>query len=129
MMYYLLFLAVILSASCQHQTAAPQEKGEEFTLGVVQQRIQVGMSQPDVAQALGMPNIVTKDAHGKEAWIYDRMASEVSYSHESGGVWLIIAGFGKQTGAAKTSQRTLTVVIKFNDSGLVQDVTYHSSQF
>jgi hypothetical protein len=72
---------------------------------------------------------VTKDATGKEAWIYDKAAREVTYSHDQGGIWLILAGYGKEAGASRSSQRTLTVVIKFDDKGQVDDVTYHSSQF
>lgn len=127
---YSFFLVTVLAlfTGCHHQEQ-PQEKPEQLTLGTVQKRIEVGMSQASVAEALGMPNIVTKDSRGKEAWIYDKMASEVSYSRESGGVWLILGGFSKNSGAARTSQKTLTVVIKFSDDKAVDDVTYHSTQF
>jgi hypothetical protein len=57
-----------------------------MTVGIVQKEIRVGMSQADVALALGSPNIVTSDGSGKETWIYDKIASEASYSASSGGV-------------------------------------------
>ena len=38
------------------------------------------MTQDQVAAALGSPNIVTRDAAGRETWIYDKIASEASYS-------------------------------------------------
>jgi outer membrane protein assembly factor BamE (lipoprotein component of BamABCDE complex) len=135
-MYHRIILAVlficIAAASCHsaasHQKSLPQQESEKFTLGIVQKRVYAGMSQADVAQVLGSPNIVTKDAFGKEAWIYDKVAKEVSYSQDQGGVWLILGGYSKEAGASQVSQKTLTVVIKFID-GLVKDVTYHSSQF
>lgn len=128
--FFLLIFAVTVSCRTggNHQQSLTNEETEKFTLGTVQKKISVGMSQADVAQALGSPNIVTKDARGKEAWIYDKAAKEVSYSQDQGGVWLILGGYSKEAGASRTSQKTITVVIKF-DGGVVSDVTYHSSQF
>ena len=54
-----------------------------MTLGIVQKEIRVGLSQADVAAALGSPNIVTKDSADKETWVYDKIASEASYSASS----------------------------------------------
>ncbi len=42
-----------------------------MTVGIVQKEIRIGMSQADVAAALGSPNIVTRDSEGKETWIYE----------------------------------------------------------
>ena len=116
-------------SAAQHQKDVSEEPVEKFTLGNVQRKIQKGMSQADVASSLGSPNIVTKDAFGKESWVYDKAAREVAYSHDQGGVWLILGAYSKDAGASRTSQRTLTVVIKFDEQGKVSDVTYHSSQF
>src|ERR1043165_5446568 len=87
----------------------------EMTLGIVQKEIHHGMSQADVASALGSPNIVTKDKEGRETWIYDKIANEVSYSQDMGGVWLILGGYEKSAGARGSTQKTLTVVIKFDE--------------
>lgn len=129
----LFILCILLAASCQsaasHQRDVADEHTERFTLGNVQRKIQVGMSQADVASSLGSPNIMTRDANGKVAWVYDKVAREVTYSHDQGGVWLILGGYSKEAGASRTSQRTLTVVIKFDAKDMVEDVTYHSSQF
>lgn len=132
-LFALPLVVVGLATSCQtaatHQKDVADEHTEKLTLGTVQRKVQRGMSQADVAGALGSPNIVTKDVNGKEAWIYDKAAREVTYSHDQGGVWLILGGYSKEAGASRSTQRTLTVVIKFNDQGHVDDVTYHSSQF
>lgn len=131
---FLFCIAIALATGCQSaaqhsKSISDEPPAEQFTLGNVQRKISKGMSQADVASALGSPNIVTKDANGKEAWVYDKAAREVSYSHDQGGVWLILGAYSKDAGASRTRQRTLTVVIKFDDKGQVGDVTYHSSQF
>lgn len=109
----------------------------KMTLGLAQKEIRQGMDQASVAIVLGSPNIVTKDQEGKEAWIYDKIASEVSYSHGSGGIgtgaiWSIlgvVGGANKKAGATASTQRTLTVVIKFTPDQKVDTVSYHSSSF
>ena len=100
-----------------------------MTLGIVQKEIRVGMSQADVASALGSPNIVTKDSSGKETWVYDKMATEASYSQSHGYGTILILGFSRDAGAASTSQKTLTVVIKFDEKNLVDSFSYHASKF
>jgi hypothetical protein len=90
------------------------------------------MSGADVAEALGSPNIVTKDSAGNETWVYDKIASEVSYSKDAGGTGLIInlfGGYNREAGAVSTTQKTLTVVIKYDAKGLVESFSYHASKF
>ncbi len=129
----LALLASALLAGCmtaaEHQSNLGTSKDREMTLGVVQKEIKVGMSQADVAQSLGSPNIVTKDGDGKETWIYDKIATEASYSKDSGGVFLILGGYSREAGASGTTQKTLTVVIKFDQAGKVESFTYHTSKF
>jgi hypothetical protein len=113
----------------------------EFTLGLVQKALRPGLSQADVAERLGSPNIVTRGADGREAWVYDKVSSEVEAS--SGGVsvgglgsgagntfagMLGIAG-GKRSEKARFSQKTLTVVIRFSTAGGVESFTWHVSRF
>ncbi len=112
-----------------HYKRLETPEDQKLTLGKVQKEIKVGMSQADVAIALGSPNIVTKDAAGEEAWVYDKMATEVIKSGSSHAGSFIFWGWEGADSAAKSSQRTLTVVVKFNKQGRVKDVTYHSSSF
>jgi len=42
----------------------------DLTLGTVQSKIFKGQSQSHVMDALGSPNIVSKDYQGKEVWTY-----------------------------------------------------------
>src|SRR4030043_1622650 len=72
--------------AAQHQQELGSTKEREMTVGIVQKEIRKGMSQADVAVALGSPNIVTNGGAGKETWIYDKIATEASYSTSTGGV-------------------------------------------
>ena len=116
-------------SSADHQRALHPNQEQEFTLGRVQKEVRKGMAQSEVAQALGSPNIVTREENGGDTWIYDKIATEASYSSDSGGIWLLIAGYNKDAGASATTQKTLTVVIKFDPRGRVANFTYHSTKF
>lgn len=119
-------------SAAEHQQSLPSTKERETTVGIVQKEIRTGMSQVEVAEALGSPNIVTRDAEGNEAWIYDKIASEASVSKDSGGTGLILSLFGfysREAGATSTTQRTLTVIIKFDNNSRVKTFSYHASKF
>jgi outer membrane protein assembly factor BamE (lipoprotein component of BamABCDE complex) len=129
----------------QHQQSLNSAQEREMTVGIVQKEIRQGMSQADVAAALGSPNIVTKDGTGKETWIYDKIATEASYSRSSseigagGGaagiagstllLGIISGGHSQASGASSSTQKTLTVIIKFNEQNQVDSFSYHASKF
>jgi outer membrane protein assembly factor BamE (lipoprotein component of BamABCDE complex) len=133
---YILILFSIGCTPAYHQEKLASTKEREMTVGLVQKEIRVGMSQTEVAEALGSPNIVTRDENGKESWVYDKIASEASYSKSNvsgvgggGGttgntLLLGLISGGYESGASSTTQKTLTVVIKFDQDHLV-----HSSKF
>jgi outer membrane protein assembly factor BamE (lipoprotein component of BamABCDE complex) len=116
-------------SAAEHAAALHSTRDRDLTVGVVQREIRYGMGQSDVASALGSPNIVTREDNGNETWIYDKIATEASRSADSGGWWIILAGSNKQAGASATTQRTLTVVIKFDSQRHVSNFTYHSTKF
>jgi outer membrane protein assembly factor BamE (lipoprotein component of BamABCDE complex) len=101
----------------------------ELTAGIVKKEIKKGMSGAQVAELLGSPNITTLDENNRETWVYDKIATEASYSESQSGMFLILGGFSNRSGAASTTQRTLTVVIKFNAESKVESFTYHQSKF
>ena len=131
--------------AARHTQELHSTQEREMTLGIVQREIRRGMSPDEVAVQLGSPNIVQKDAEGREVWIYDKIATEASYSRSSGGVgglagaggWagaaLLLGGvtgsYDKSAGAYAVTQKTLTVVIKFGRDNRVEDFSYHSSRF
>ncbi|MDD5196935.1 MAG: hypothetical protein WC937_02290 [Candidatus Omnitrophota bacterium] len=124
----LLFLCGCSNASA-HLKSVQSDAGDRVTVGKVQREIRIGMPSAQVIEVLGSPNIVSTDENRLEVWVYDKIATDVAYSNSNGGVWLIIAAVGGNAGATSTSQRTLTIVIKFDADKKVRDFAYHSSSF
>ncbi len=127
-----IILTTMLAGACmptgaEHAAQLQSQSDRTTTVGVVQKEISKGMSQAEVAAALGSPNIVSKDKSGLETWIYDKIATEVSYSTAKNGLAAIFIG-SRSTGAMSQTQKTLTVIIKFKDNA-VHDFSYHSSKF
>lgn len=125
-------LAITVLTGCQsvpQQRQAMRESSEEkLTLGVAQREIREGLSQAEVAQALGSPNMVTRDADGVETWIYDKISTEFTYSNSAGGAALLLGTVNGSAGVSSRSQRTLTIILKFTD-GKVTKFTYSASSF
>ena len=121
----LVFSSGILLASPDQRSLAD----DKMTVGKVQREIRLGMPSASVIEVLGSPNIVSTDENRLEVWVYDKIATDISYSETGGGVWLILAAIGKKSGGASTSQRTLTIVVKFDADHKVRDFAYHSSSF
>jgi hypothetical protein len=136
-----LVVAAAAVAAAGEREKAKAEPSVAFTLGVVQKTLRPGLSQADVAERLGSPSIVTRETDGREAWVYDKVSTEVeatsgsvgvggAASGASGGFWgLLGVTGGKRSEKAKTSQRTLTVVIRFSAAGAVETFTWHDSRF
>jgi outer membrane protein assembly factor BamE (lipoprotein component of BamABCDE complex) len=137
------FLACAAGCGAPYHARQVQEANSEkrLTLGAVQQTVRKGMSGGEVIEALGSPNVVSTDEHGNEVWVYDKFATDVVASE---GGWSVIggvvgagsgaaggaaAGFNGRSGASSASQRTLTVVVKFDENKKVRDFAYHASRF
>lgn len=106
-----------------------EQDRDKLTLGAVQRSISKGMTQDKVVEAMGSPNIVTTDEQGRESWVYDRQATQVVSSGSAGGTWLVFWGDSGASSATSKTQRSLTVVIKYDEAKRVRDVAYHSSSF
>jgi len=136
----LIFLSGCMTAA-EHRTSVQDNSTDRVTVGKVQKEIRVGMSGAQVATILGSPNVVTTDEERREVWIYDKFSTDSVYSKSEGGVLALILGvnssvaaaavptYSKKTGAASRSQRTITIIIKFDKDGLVRDFAYHTSRF
>ncbi|PTQ89486.1 outer membrane protein assembly factor BamE domain-containing protein [Agitococcus lubricus] len=131
--FFLASLILAMLAGCQsaahHRANVQDSSTDRMTVGKVQKEVRVGMSSADVASILGSPNIVSTDEERREVWIYDKIATDRAYSSSTGGVNALFLGFVGETGASSTSQRTLTVIIKFDRDGKVRDFAYHTSRF
>jgi len=126
----ILFVLFLLLTSCmtasEHRADIRDDTGDRITVGKVQREIKVGLPSSSVIEILGSPNVVTTDEKRREVWVYDKIATERIASQSQGS--LKIWG-GNQVGAASQSQRTLTIIIKFDESSMVRDFAYHTSRF
>lgn len=144
-------MTLITLAACQtvgehaSQVRDARSQGEKVTVGTVQREIKVGMSSADVVAVLGSPNMVTTDSKRRENWVYDKISTERVFSSSSGGVNSLVLGgalvgggvaggglganYSSSAGASSTSQRTLTIIIKYDESSLVRDFAYRYSSF
>lgn len=150
---YLIFIIAsvfILLSGCKTASEHARDvraadDSDRVTVGKVQAQITTGMSGAQVAEILGSPNIVTTDEERREVWIYDKFSTETIYSTSSGGINILtLGGFlvgdgavgggaggssNSSAGAASKTQRTMTVIIKFDNDKKVRDFAYHSSSF
>lgn len=122
---FIAFLFIGCSADYHAKKVQEGLAGDRVTVGTVQREIKLGMSSSEVVEALGSPNVLTTDENRREVWVYDKFATDVA---ASGGSWTILL-MGQSAGAASASQRTLTVVVKFDEDKKVRDFAYHTSRF
>jgi len=126
----LTFTVLLAGCGAGHHAEATQAapEGDRTTLGNVQRNIRKGMTTTDVLEVMGSPNIVTSGDNGSETWVYDKIATDTVHS-DSGAYWFVVVSGGEGgSGASSVSQRTLTVIIKFEQQK-VADLAYHSSRF
>jgi len=105
------------------------EPADELTVGKVQGEIKVGMAAASVAEILGSPNIITTDEQRREVWIYDKVSTDRVDTSRSIGGTIIILGGGKSSSSSSSKQRTLTIIIKYDEAKKVRDFAYNYSQF
>src|SRR5262245_47026878 len=105
---------------------APEDR---VTVGKVQGEIKVGQSGADVIGILGSPNIITTDDKRREVWVYDKISTEHRNASRSSYGTLILFGGSADDSMSSTRQRTLTIIIKFDEQKLVRDFAYNYTQF
>lgn len=144
--------AAKLEGNVNKQNNSAPVREQELTIGTVQKYVHNGMAQDEVALALGSPNIVTQDANGKETWIYDKISSSITDRNKNESyvenamdaryVWhevLTLVTLGlinknvkpelKDVSQVVSTQKTLTIIVKFDSSNKVESYTYHMSKF
>lgn len=132
---YAIIPLVGLITACQsapqqvHDAQSAQNADARLTLGAIEGQLHNGMSSASVIEVFGPPNIVTTDDQRREVWIYDRIAT--MHTRTSSGAWatILILGMGDNTKVSSTSQRTLTLIIKYDDQKKVRDFSYRYSNF
>lgn len=106
------------------------QRNSALTQGNVQLNLKVGeTSKAEVLEKFGSPNITTRDASGSEVWSYQRHAT-VSQSSKSSNYWTILLfGGGSSVSGFSQNTRTMTLIIKFDQSDIVSDFRSRSSDF
>ena len=129
-------LVLIFTIFFLNQFLTQVNASDKLTVGKIQQTLKKGMSQTDVISALGSPNLVSQDSNGNDTWIYDKISTEKKSNKKRkgaiGGVILGIFGVGgygeAKDSSSSTSQKTLTVIIKFSDKKVI-DFKFNASSF
>ena len=110
---------------CVVVTTSQAQSSGNLTFGVVQQVVVKGASKEKVIEALGSPNMITSTSDKGETWIYDKISTTVENQSDAssasigggviGGIAGIFGSMGKSeaTNKATSSQKTMTVIIKF----------------
>jgi len=131
---FLMYICIpVIISGCatasEHRQRVQDDTGDRLTVGTVQREIEIGMSSAQVAEVLGSPNVVSTDEERREVWLYDKISTNVTTSTSGGGASILIVGGSGASGSRSTSQRTLTIIIKFDKDGKVRDFAYHTSRF
>jgi outer membrane protein assembly factor BamE (lipoprotein component of BamABCDE complex) len=106
-----------------------QIEDERITVGTVQGEIKIGLDAASVAAALGSPNIITTDDQRREVWIYDKVSTDRVDNVRSDHATLILIGTRSGESSSSSRQRTLTIIIKFDEEKKVRDFAYNYTQF
>jgi len=142
-----IFLILIIEFGCASPIVRvneikPETEKNSLTVGKVQQTIKKGMTQTEVVEALGSPNMVTKDKENIETWVYDKLRTEIISASANDKVGLVlgtnfggddvgVAGGASRSNSANNtirSQKTLTIILKFK-KGMLDQYTYNASSF
>jgi len=125
--FALLFLPACFSHS--GSSTGPDANASNLTVGKVQGEIKVGMPASDVAAILGSPNIVTTDEKRREVWIYDKVSTNRVDTRNSFSGGIIILGGSTRQAESTSTQKTLTIIIKYDEMKKVRDFAYNYTQF
>jgi outer membrane protein assembly factor BamE (lipoprotein component of BamABCDE complex) len=118
---------IVAAAGCGGGQAEIKE--DRLTVGKVQGEVKVGMSAAQVAELLGSPNIVTTDEKRREVWIYDKVSTDRVDTSRSSFAGIIILGAAARDSSSSQRQRTLTIIIKYDEDKKVRDFAYNATQF
>jgi outer membrane protein assembly factor BamE (lipoprotein component of BamABCDE complex) len=106
-------------------TASQEYNRSGITHGTVQLHLIKGKTtQTEVLENFGSPNIVTSDG-GSEVWTYQKHGVTAKSSGVGASLFLI----GGATSGFSQNSRTMTLIIKFDQSKIVSDYNSRYSSF
>ena len=125
-----MFLGILITGSfSQDKDVNISLKSSELTFGTTKKHIKPGVTkQEEIVSIFGSAdNLVMRD--GKETWIYDRLQVETSTSAEGNFINLLIVGANNRTSNVTTRTKNLTLIIKFDAKGIVEDFNVRSGGY
>ena len=126
----IMFLSILTTGSfAQDKDVNISLKSSELTFGTAKKHIKPGVTkQEEIVSIFGSAdNLVMRD--GKETWIYDRLQVETSTSAEGNFINLLIVGANNRTSNVTTRTKNLTLIIKFDAKGIVEDFNVRSGGY
>lgn len=126
----IIFLSILTTGSfAQDKDVNISLKSSELTFGTAKKHIKPGVTkQEEIVSIFGSAdNLVMRD--GKETWIYDRLQVETSTSAEGNFINLLIVGANNRTSNVTTRTKNLTLIIKFDAKGIVEDFNVRSGGY
>lgn len=125
----MLIVATLVAIGCASNEPVTK-RNSELTHGNVQMNLKVGeTTQTEVLEVFGAPNITSIDGSGREVWTYQRHATVTESKSRSGYFTIILAGGGSGRSSSQQTTRTITLIIKFDDDGVVSDFNSRTSNF
>lgn len=123
---------VVLLAGCMTDTGP--RNSSPYTMGNVQLNLKKGSTtKAQVLETFGAPNLTTRDGQGREVWTYQKHATTSSSVSAGAGaigpLGTALAGGGATGSASKQTQKTMTLIIKFNAADIVEDCETRYSSF
>lgn len=132
-LYSSLVLLATITSGCVNNNSLYQPQNEEkITVAKAQAELKKGMSSASVIEVMGSPNIISTNDDGNEVWVYDKISTQKASQSGSVGTGLIpslIVGGSMSSNSSASSQRTLTIIVKFDENKKVKDIAYHTSRF
>ena len=123
-------LATLVAACTKPSPAPVTTRNSELTHGNVELTLRKGeTTQAEVLDAFGAPNVTTVDSAANEVWTYQRAATVVQDSSDYNFWTIVIAGSGNEASGFERTQRTMTLIIKFDEADVVSDFRSRSSNF
>jgi hypothetical protein len=134
MLKHTAFLSVVLAlalAGCAHVDTRSGIVGNgDLTHGNVQLALRVGKTtQTDVLETFGAPNVATIDSSGQEVWTYQRHATITQHGSAHNYWTVILLGGSTSADGFEQTQRTMTLMIRFDASKVVSDFRSRTAEF
>lgn len=128
----LIFAGVSILVGCASPPSSTESTAPNspFTHGNVQLTLKKGVTtQAEVLEKFGAPNVATVDSTGNEVWTYQKNATVSRTNENSAYGTVVLFGGSSSSSGFEQSSRTMTLILKFDDSKRVIDFKSMSTSF